>query len=90
MFYKLTSLKWWFTGVNPAHQFGWLPTLVWLTPVVCAFLYFAPWEYIGVRRINGFVPFTWFVECLPPSVLVFIFTALVWHFILHNWPLGRP
>lgn len=84
MIAKLTSLQWWFSGVNPFRALGVFPTLVWLVPCVCILVYFTPWEYIGVKRYSGFVPFTWFVECCPPALLAFVFFVAIDHFILHN------
>lgn len=81
---KLTSLHWWFSGVNPFRVLGVFPTLVWLIPSVCILVYFMPWEYIGLKRTNGYVPFTWFVECCPPALLAVLFFVAIDHFILHN------
>lgn len=90
MYYKLTSLRWWLAGVNPFRTLGVWQTLVWLLPVICFVLvYFPVWEFIGVKRKYGAVPFTWVIECQPPFLIAIEFAIAIWHFILHNWPLGR-
>jgi hypothetical protein len=85
---KLTSLHWWFSGVNPFKSLGVFPTLVWLIPSVCFVVYFIPWEYVGVKRINGYAPLTWFIQCCPPALLALSFFMAIDHFILHNKILG--
>jgi hypothetical protein len=84
MIYKLTSLKWWFTGVDPVKQFGMLPTMIWAVPILCALIYFFPFEFFGVKRMWNCVPLTWFIQCCPPVVLLVGFCIAVWHFVFHN------
>ena len=73
-------LHWLFACESPMGLYGFWPIFVWIVFMIVAGSMFGLLEPLGIRRVHGMIPLTWFWRCAPRAIW-FVFAALaIWHF----------
>lgn len=75
-------LHWLFGTTSPYQLWGFFPAHIWTLWMIATACSFFLLEGMGLARVHGMVPLTWYWRCLPKIIWPIVAALVIWHFSL--------